>query len=199
MSLGIPLPDQVRRTLLVTIGADLGVNLDFSNGTYFPALLQPPEDTGGEAEGAPRSMLPHKLFFDSAPQTLSVGGRVQLQSTGEIYELTSRVRTVRVAETIMGYEAEAMKFTELYPRLATLKESNDTEVQTALRCAIYTPDERVAGRGDYENYEGEAPIEYEAALQGKNRKLTLGSRVFRLVSAVANYELPHVALELRAG
>lgn len=196
MALGIPLPDQVRRTQLVTVEDDLDVALDFTVGSYFACLLQPPKDADGNTEGPPRTMVPWKLFWESS-QTLSAAGRVQLQSTGETFELTSRIRTIKVAETVMGYEAELMKLEELYPRRATLKESNDTQVATAMRCAIYQPSESTESRGDYENYSGEAPIEHEAQLQVKNRKLVLGSRVFRIVSAVANYELPHVSLELR--
>lgn len=183
---------QIVRT--IAVGDDLAITVDDAPGAYFACAHREPSDK--RAGGAPRDRVPGSLHFHSG-LTLSPGARVEIDGT--TLELIGPVDPQRSGTTLLGYRADVLPLSVLYPRQAALQELGGAVVSAAIPCALWQPRERDTDRGNYADYVAEAPVEHAAVLSEPNRQLAFGAATFKIGRALIDYELPRVELELTRG
>lgn len=191
---GYKLDARGRRTRQVTI-AELEATVSEVPGPYFPLAITPPRSPKSTNDGSPRESAARYRLVWTVPQDVSVAGRIAVHD-GQTYELLTDPRPLRLGASAVGFEAECLPVDVLYPREAEIEGLPSAE---PVPLSLYTGTETVEGHGDYDTYEGEAPIEFADALLAPNTVLISGERRLRLVEAIVVYEVPHVRMRLRSG
>jgi hypothetical protein len=197
--LGATLRDRARRIRHVAISNTLEVSIDTVPSAYFPSALYPPKAVGDDFEGSPRENAPRsRLVFATGGPEIAAADQIAIYGGGT-WELVKSTRALRKGEHTIGYEAEVLAPDVLYPLQATLAEQDWAAVtgEDPIPVAVYVPDQEATDRGSFETYEAQAPIEFDPVLQVRNRGLVLGGKRFRIGKAVANFEVPHVTMQLK--
>ncbi len=174
-------------------------------GWPFACSLQPPR-VSREDDGSPRDRDHYIMRFRKppfGPGTAKAGCRVSLESPllwGRPYEnvtheLVSDPREVRVGPLGTVMQAECLPVGELYPYEGTLKEQNGTEVGSIV-VALWSDREGHQDTGTYEEFRGEAPVEFADEL-GNNRWIDLDGERYRITASILDLEGPRVKFDAR--
>lgn len=191
--IGATLKQRARRVRSVTV-ADLEFTVTDAEGDWFPARLYPPRDADARQDGSPRDTAPRsRLVFHRDAPTLGPSDRVELHGDPATYELLTAPEPIRHGERVGGYEVEVLDTDVLYPNAGDIEDTGSAE---AVPFSLYTGSEDVLGHGDYDTYEAEAPAEFAGTL-GSNTVLVCGETRWRAISAVIDFQVPHVRLRLR--
>lgn len=84
-----------------------------------------------------------------------------------------------------------------YKERALLFEQDGTEVAQLVPLTIWPAGRRSTDRGEYYDYEAEAPLRLSNQLRVVNRYLELAGERYVIVEATIHSVIPHVALRLR--
>lgn len=187
------LPQRARRIRAVTVDDDLTIDLDdVPAGYYFPLRARHIPGDGGER---PRTGAPRVRYVTREP-SLGQAERLEIEDAVTV-ELVEPHQPLYNGRRIVGYQGEAVAVADLYPLTASLQEQGGSVVTASVPVAIYSPADTVTDHGDFDNLDGEAPVEYLAALRTRNRQLVVGSDTFRILSAQLDSGGRFVALRLR--
>ncbi len=169
--------------------------------SIFPASLTHPTQAPSGEDESPRDKPTPTMRWATgyrAPQgaALRAGDRVEVG--GVTYELLAAPRPVRAGPRASGYEVPVQNIAILYPFTASIKRQDGTVVTSTVIVAVWGGSDSQQAEGRYEDREGEAPIEHQAALQQDNVyiELTDGQKL-RVTSAVIDTAGPRVKLNLR--
>lgn len=190
-----PLPDRARIVRRVSFLAGSPVVVDQEEET-FPCQLTAPTES---KSGPPRDTPPHLLRWSSGiygpGDYLSGSSRILVQ--GALFECTSAsTREIRQGAWIAGYEVDLVKVSDLYPLQTQLVEQDKTVVMPSVPCALWSPSENHRDRGEYENWLGEAPVDFWQEIQ-RNRSLMVGGKRHRIMSSVLELTPPRVSFGVR--
>lgn len=191
----VPLSDRARIVRRVSLSTGAPVVVDIEEGA-FPCQLSAPTESGS---GSPRDTPPHLLRWARGiygpGSSLSGSSRIYVQ--GFLFECTSAsTREIRQGSWVAGYEVNLVKVSDLYPLQAQLTEQNKTVVIAAMPCGLWSPSESHQDRGEYENWLGEAPVNYWADVR-INRSLVIAGKRYRITSSVLELTPPRVSFEVR--
>ena len=193
--IGYRLSERGRSVRQVTVAEDLAITVEEEEGDYFPLQVVSPQSAESVFDGSPRENAARSRLVYEREQDLAVADRVEVYD-GETWELLTDPRPVRNAGHVTGYEVEALPVDVLYPREADVERKDGDAVDT-VALAVFQPDpENSTERGTYGGYRAEAPIEFAETLDERNLVAVL-EKPFNITSCTPNYEVPHVALELR--
>ncbi len=166
------------------------------------ALLPPKAASTPAADAAPRASANRSVMYwmaknikGQAQPAYTAGARFDVD--GMSYELVSGSRALRIAQRIHAYHAEVLPVVTLWPLTAQLQELGGVVVEANVPVAIWEGAGEVQrGRGMYDDIEAEAPPEFLAELEHRNRQLVLGGYTYRIKSALPHFQQPHVQMRL---
>lgn len=192
--IGASLNQRARAIRRVTV-ANITASLDETPSDYFPARLYPPDTPSARSDGSPReNSARSRLVWHHRAPAMGPADRVELAGAAGTWELLSTPEPHRLGERVEGYQAEVLELGELYPMSAEVEDAPSAE---PVPLSVYAGSEQVSGHGDYEDYDAEAPIEFADTLDADNRVLLLDDKRWRVVSALVDFQIPHVRLRLR--
>jgi hypothetical protein len=198
--LGVPLDKRVRRTLAVTVGTDLTLDLDDAPGSYFPANLTAPQGDNGLLDGSPRTSLsPWRLYWETRTVELHACDRIEVPGD-TTYELIAKPRAVNNGRRVIGHSCPVLPVSLLYPRTAQLKALGKAETLATVECALYSERSEGRGRGSYKgDFADAAPAAWPAMRDRpeQNLELHFADTVVKIASATLAPELPYISLDLR--
>jgi hypothetical protein len=202
--LGVPLDKRIRRTLAVTVGANLAVEVDDTASPYFAASLLAPQADNSLLDGSPRTSLsPWRLYWDARGPELHACDRVEVPGV-TTYELISQPRAVNAGRRVVGHSCPVLPISKLYPRSAQLHELGKDDSLGTVECALYSERQESRGRGTYRgDFADAAPSAWEAIRTAPTKNLVLDfgdGEIHKIASATLASELPYISLDLkRAG
>lgn len=172
----------------------------------FMASLQVPTSARTD-DGSPRDGSPYILRWRAGvlgPQAVpQAGWRVSLsrptsQRTYEnmIYELLGDPREIRNGANSTGMQASVLPVGVLYPYVAVLKAQDGTTVVNELNIALWSEREDHTDTGTYEEFAGEAPVDYASTIR-QNHKFDLDGEIYRITSSIVDFEGPRVKFNAR--
>lgn len=186
-------------TRRVTVGADAIVTkTDLSSEPGFLAELIGPRD-GAASGGPPRSSPPYTIRWQTGlwgPLGDVPRASARITVGDATYELLGQPKTLMHGPRAVGYGASAMPVLELYPFIGNLTEQDGTVVQGDMRLAMWSPNERHDSTGEYEDYDAEAPIDYQGLIK-RNRQVRMGGTTYRIMTTVVDLSVPRVMFSLR--
>lgn len=163
----------------------------------FLAQFTPP-DGGSSGDGrSPRDSPAHTVRWRAGkfgPNLLpQAGDRVQIATAS--YELLEGTRELWEGPRLVGYEAEVMPVDTLYPYEAILTEQTGVVIAT-IPVALWESSDEHRDRGEYLNFDGEAPVEHLLAVT-RNRSLNLNGVPHRITSTMLDASGPRVKFTAR--
>lgn len=167
----------------------------------WPARLIPPTSEHGGDDASPRDNSPYiiryaRFLFRPPGATLRAGDRVEERETGLAFELLRDPRTLREGRREVGWEVSALPVSTLYPLNGSIQEQGGDEVVDDVDFALWGGSENRTDRGEYEDRDGEVPVEYSSELRS-NRQLVTSSQTLRILEAVVDTEGPRVKVRAR--
>lgn len=111
------------------------------------------------------------------------------------YELLTDPSEVRVGPFTDGMQAPALPVSDLYPYEGELKSQGGTTIQV-INVALWSVREDHQDTGTYENFNGEAPVEF-ATMLGDNKRIDIGGQRYRITSSIVDFKGPRVKFEAR--
>jgi hypothetical protein len=192
--IGATLSQRARRIRWVGV-ENITATLDEDETGFFPARLFPPADPSSKQDGSPRDAAARfRLVWNREAPDLPAASRVELFGETGTYELLTAPEALRRGQRVAGYQAEVLELSDLYPIEA---EVEGVSAVATVPLSLYTGSEQVLGHGDYEDYEGQAPIEFWEWLEPDNTRLLIDDHRFSVTSSVLDVQIPHVKLRLR--
>ncbi len=189
----------ITRTRRCTLQPDGTVDVEDGVADTFRGRVYPPSQSkkGPSDDNSPRGYTPEQPMWvrpGLVNPTISAGDR--FEADGVAYEAVSAQHGKRAALQVLVTETTLKPVTGLYPVLAQLRELGGEVVKT-VPVATWTSNKTVANHGYYEDLAGEAPVEYFADLNVKNRELYFGGRALRLSRVLLMTAQPHVRFSLK--
>lgn len=171
----------------------------------FMCSLEPPRNAKPD-DGSPRDLEPSVLRWRSGllgpglvPQagwrvscTRPIGGRPY---ENLVYELLEDPREMRTGAITQGIQARVASVGTLYPYAGELQEQDGTELGD-IAFALWSEREDHQSTGTYEEFSGEAPVEFTNEL-GTNRRIVSDGQTYRITSSILDLEGPRVKFEAR--
>jgi hypothetical protein len=166
----------------------------------FPIAVVRPTTARPSGEASPRTYPRYRLrwaegFRAPAGALLTAGDRISVSEV--TYELLTQPRALHAGRSHVGWEVEAQDIAVLYPLTAVLHDQDASVLAAAMPCAVWGGVDRREAAGEYEDLDGETPIEFEAVLK-TNTYLVIGTQKLRFLSAVTDHVGPRVVLSLRS-
>src|SRR4051794_5768749 len=149
----------------------------------FFASLTPPSAAATPGESprqSPPAMLRYASGLTGPLRVLRAGSRVSLLSRGTYELLDSGVAITTGSRTVgMQYACLPIKF--LYPLQGIISDMDGNTIGN-IELAIWTATEsHDVSAGEFEDYEGEAPIEYAGSLM-RNIDIMIGTTRYRVIA-----------------
>lgn len=173
----------------------------------FMGSLEPPR-FAKEDDGSPRDLTPYVLRWRTGilgpPMSLEAGWRVSLKRSvlstmrpyeNEEHELLEDPREFRVGPVTYGLQVRIAPVSALYPYDGLLQEQDGTVV-SEISMALWSEREEHQDTGTYEDFSGEAPVEFADEL-GTNRRIVTDGQIYRVTSSILDLEGPRVKFEAR--
>jgi len=112
------------------------------------------------------------------------------------YELLDAGVDVTTGSRIVGREYACLPVDFLYPLDSIISDMDGNPISN-MELAIWDATEIHNVRsGEYENYNGEAPIEYASSLM-RNVDVMVGTTRYRIIASEVDLDMPRVRLRLR--
>jgi hypothetical protein len=196
----ISAPHSLRTTLVRQVEITNG-QIQIVNNPDVPAFyasLAPPDAaaTPGEApRQAPPAMLRHASGLTGPLSDLRAGSRVEPLLRGP-YEILDNGVEITTGARSVGRQFACLPVDFLYPLDAILSDMDGNPISN-MELAIWSASEtHDVQAGEYEDYDGEAPIEYAASLQ-RNVDIMVGTTRYRIIAAETDLDVPRTRLRLR--
>jgi len=177
--------------------------LSIVNATGFPFSIAV-DDSGAHGpssdDNSPRRANSKLLryytgYFGPTGVPLRAGDRVEVDSV--IYEVLSVPREIRKGRFPEGFGAQVLPLTFLYPFVGTIEEIGGADVALNVIFSKYAPNESSGSTGTYEDFDGEAPLDYASHLR-INRQIRVGATsIYKIVTATVDKVAGYVDLTLR--
>lgn len=187
---------QLTKTRDLTVNDDLTVTInDSPNFTFQGEVFAPRSGDGAAPDNSPRSGQRSKVW--TTQPVLTPGDRFAGQDGSE-HEVVTEVIQRRAAQAALAFEVASIPVAKLYPIRATLSDLGGAVVMEDLPLALWEGSEANTSRGTMDTLQAEAPAEFYNLLRITNRELLIGSRPFRIMSALLHRTSPHVRMTVRS-
>jgi hypothetical protein len=164
---------------------------------FYSSLSEPSAAAvpGESPRQAATAMLRHASGLTGPLRVLRAGSRVSLLSRGTYELLDSGVSITTGARTVgMQYACLPIKF--LYPLQGIISDMDGNPIGN-IELAIWTATEsHDVSAGEFEDYEGEAPIEYAGSLM-RNIDIMIGTTRYRVIASETDLNAICARLRLR--
>lgn len=192
-----PTPDFAEVVRTISLVGTTPVATDNADPTIkFRCQLSPATERravdGSPRESEPRRLVRWSTFVILNPQ-LTAGGRLLINE--DLFEVMTNPKPISRGFRSYGYEAEVVLVDDLYPHVATVT-TQDGNVVGVTAVALWSPTERHEDRGDYEDRDGEAPIETSTII-ARNASLMIGPERWRVLDATTEVNPPRVTFSAR--
>lgn len=164
---------------------------------FYVGLIQPsgPATPGLPPRQAPPAMLRHASGLTGPAVALGAGYRVSLLSHG-LYELLDNGAQITVGSRTIGMVYACQPIDFLYPLSAIISDMDGNPISN-MSLAIWNAVEAHAlMAGEYEGYEGAAPVEYGSLLM-RNVDVMIGTTRYRVIASETEPDSMSVHLRLR--
>jgi hypothetical protein len=164
----------------------------------FFASLTPPSAAATPGESprqASPAMLRHASGLTGPLRVLRAGSRVSLLSRGTYELLDGGVEITTGARTV-GREYACLPTKFLYPLDGTISDMDGNPISN-MELSIWSASEsHDVSAGEFEDYEGEAPIEFADSLM-RNIDIMIGTTRYRVIASETDLNMICVHLRLR--
>lgn len=186
----------VTRRVTINAAGVVAVNDAPAEAPFRVELVRPRSSAGS---GSPRSRPAWTLRWRTGPfgppePVPAASSRLTLGLVA--YELIETPRALMRGRSEVGQEVRAVPVTELYPFTGQLTEQSGVEVLAAIPFAMWSPSERRDSTGNYEDVSAESSVEFGSAIK-RNRQIHVGGRIFRVLTAITELDVPRVVYGLR--
>ena len=189
---------QARVVRRVSVSAQRSVGVADVPEQVFRAALSPPGDFSLSTQDSPRENPSATLRWRSGPfgptPPPQAGARIDVD--GRVYEALAGPLELRHGSRVVGYELPVMPVNLLYPLTGTLVQQDGVAIIPAMSLALWETSDDHADRGEYLNFDGEAPPEYAADFM-RNRALMVGTERHVITSALVDATGPRVRFSTR--
>jgi len=164
---------------------------------FWISIIPPdgPAASGEPPRSAPTAMLRHASGLTGPRLDLRAGFRLDVLSRGT-YEVLDNGVEITTGARVVGKQYACLPLDFLYPLDGILSDMDGNPISD-IDIAIWSATEsHDVAAGEYEDYEGEAPIEFAADLQ-RNIDVMVGTTRYRIIAAERDIDVPRVRLRFR--
>jgi hypothetical protein len=164
----------------------------------FSAELFSPAAEASSGEGSPRDLPQYTLKWGVAhygPRNGPVQAGERFIFKNVIYEATEVPEDLNLNDRKDGTQVTCMPIKALYPYIVDITEKGgDPVLQAGIRLAMWTVSEASSRSDEYEDFEGEAPID---TLLKRNRVVVAGVHRYNVMTVRVERRVPHIVFTAR--